>query len=282
MKTMRPDAQAPLTDPLDQASIGALINGRHGAPFDVLGPHKLADGNTPAWVVRAFLPGVEAAWVVPRVREGQQAAADAPSPMRSLHGAGLFSAIIPGEQQPYYVLRMRRAGGEATEIEDPYAFPPVLTDYDLYLIGEGTDERLYDKLGAHPKTIDGVPGVAFAVWAPNARRVSVVGDFNGWDDRAHPMRLRSPGIWELFLPGVGPGAVYKYAILSWNNEYRVLKADPVAFWAEVRPGTASRVFDLGGYEWGDRDWMEAQAERNALDGPISVYEVHTLSWRRAI
>src|SRR5262249_52403012 len=154
-----------------------------------------------------------------------------------LHGSGLFSAVMPGTRQPEYVLQVRRLGAEIIEVEDPYRFPTVLSDYDLYLIGEGSDERLYDKLGAHLFTFQGVKGVAFAVWAPNARRVSVVGDFNSWDDRTHPMRLRSPGIWELFIPGIRAGALYKYAILSWNRDYRVLKADPLAFEAEVRPGT---------------------------------------------
>src|SRR5262249_42715920 len=158
-----------------------------------------------------------------------------------------------------------------------YAFPPQLSDFDLHLIGEGKHYDLYEKLGAHPTQVDGVPGVRFAVWAPNARRVSVVGDFDGWDDRGHPMRLRSGGIWELFLPGVTSGANYKYAIHSWNQGYRMLKADPYAFWAEVRPGTASRVYELGGYHWNDGEWIARRAEHNGFDRPILIYEMSLLS-----
>jgi 1,4-alpha-glucan branching enzyme len=286
MQTIRPEAEIPFADPLDQATIGAIISGRHGAPFDVLGPHPIPLDGQRAWVVRAFLPGAQAVWVAPRTSDlategdgAQPTAAAEPIPMSLLHGYGLFSAFVPGERQPSYTLQVSRPGGETSEIEDPYAFPPVLSDFDLHLIGEGTHLELYKRLGAHPTTVHGVDGVAFAVWAPNARRVSVVGDFNGWDDRVHPMRLRSPGIWELFIPGAQVGAHYKYAILSWNNEYRVWKADPLAFYAEVRPGTASKVWDLGGYEWGDGEWIEQRQQQNALDGPISIYEVHPLSWR---
>jgi 1,4-alpha-glucan branching enzyme len=279
MTTTQPQSQAPISDPLDQASIGAVISGRHGAPFDVLGPHKLASGKSARWVVRAFMPGVEAVWVVLRPSARSRKTPIEPIPMTVLHDSGLFSASMPGIRQPNYIFQVRRPGAEISEVDDPYRFPTLLSDYDLYLMGEGSDERLYDKLGAHPLTLQGVDGVAFAVWAPNARRVSVVGDFNGWDERAHPMRLRSPGIWELFIPGIRAGAVYKYAILSWTSDYRVLKADPLAFEAEVRPGTASRVTDLSGYEWGDGEWMDTRAQHNALDGPISVYEIHAASWR---
>ncbi|HEX6123505.1 MAG TPA: 1,4-alpha-glucan branching protein GlgB [Ktedonobacterales bacterium] len=276
MKTARPGTPQALPDPLDQATIGAIITGRHGAPFDVLGPHQVTRDDQSYWLVRAFLPGASAAWVVPRATE--DGAEIAPIPMRLLHASGLFSAPVPGAERPRYALQVQR-GNETSEIADPYAFPPLLSDFDLHLIGEGTHNDLYARLGAHPTRVNEVDGVAFAVWAPNARRLSVVGDFNGWDDRAHPMRLRSPGIWELFLPGIPVGALYKYAILSWNNEYRVLKADPLAFAAEVRPGTASRVSDLGGYAWQDATWLEERPARNGLDSPISVYEVHAASWR---
>ncbi|MBF6591464.1 MAG: 1,4-alpha-glucan branching protein GlgB, partial [Ktedonobacterales bacterium] len=205
-------------------------------------------------------------------------------PLRALHAAGLFSAFVPSlepdEERPAYRLLVQRAGGELATVDDPYAFPPVLSDFDLHLIGEGKHLDLYERLGAHPMRLRGVDGVAFAVWAPNARRVSVVGDFNGWDERTHPMRLRAPGIWEVFIPGIAVGALYKYALLSWSHDYRVLKADPFAFEAEVRPGTASRVCELAGYAWGDGEWMmHERPGRNALDAPISVYEVHAGSWR---
>ncbi|MGZ3599334.1 MAG: 1,4-alpha-glucan branching protein GlgB, partial [Ktedonobacterales bacterium] len=202
--------------------------------------------------------------------------------MHKIHPAGFFSLLYPLDSTaspPMYRLDVQRPSGVIERIADPYAFPPLLTDYDLYLIGEGKHQDLFDKLGAHPRQINGVQGTAFAVWAPNARRVSVVGDFNGWDERVYPMRLRPNGIWELFIPDIVPGALYKYAILSWNHGYRAFKADPFAFAAEVRPGTASRIWDLSGYTWGDDQWSDDRTRRNALDAPISIYEVHAGSWR---
>jgi 1,4-alpha-glucan branching enzyme len=156
-----------------------------------------------------------------------------------------------------------------------------LTDYDLYLFGEGTHLRAYDKLGAHPGEVDGRQGVHFAVWAPNAERVSVVGDHNEWDPRSHPMQPRAlAGMWETFIPDIGTGALYKYHIDSRENNYQVDKADPYGYAAEVRPQTASRVWDLAGYSWGDGDWMASRKKKNSLDSPISIYEVHLGSWRR--
>ncbi len=267
--------RAPLGDPLDPRAIAALVAGRHGAPFDVLGPRvEQVDGQR-VWIVRAFLPGAQAVSVVPDEPDAR------PLPMRMLHPAGLFSLIVPGDATPNYRLDVLRQSGVTERIADPYSFPPLLTDYDLYLIGEGKHLELYHRLGAHPCQIGETHGVAFAVWAPDARRVSVVGDFNGWDQRIHPMRMRPNGVWELFLPDVQPGALYKYAILSWNRDYQELKADPFAFYAEVRPGTASRVWELGGYEWGDSGWMQTRQQRNAPDAPITVYELHIGSWRPA-
>ena len=155
-----------------------------------------------------------------------------------------------------------------------------LTDDDLYLFNEGSHYRLYEKLGAHPLSADGVEGTYFAVWAPNARQVSVLGEFNSWNRSSHPLHTRGQsGIWEGFIPGVGKGALYKYYIVSHHRGYRVEKADPLAFYYEVPPKTASVVWDLD-YSWGDQGWMEKRRERNALDAPISIYEVHLGSWRR--
>ena len=168
--------------------------------------------------------------------------------MSPLHETGLYSLVTPldgDESPPSYHLTIHFVSGVSLETRDPYALLPVLSEYDLYLLGEGKDLKLYDKLGSHPCTHQGVEGVLFAVWAPSARRVSVVGNFNGWDDRVSPMRMRPNGVWELFWPGLHVGEYYKYAILSWVKEYRVLKADPVGFSAEERPGTASCVVDLG-------------------------------------
>src|SRR5258708_5489931 len=156
-----------------------------------------------------------------------------------------------------------------------------LTDYDLHLFGEGTHLRAYEKLGAHPGEMDGRRGVHFAVWAPNAARVSVVGDHNGWDPRSHPMQPRAEaGLWETFIPDIGTGTLYKYHIVSRENGYEVDKADPYGYAAEVRPQTASRVWDLTAYSWGDQEWMGSRAKKNSLDSPISIYEVHLASWRR--
>jgi 1,4-alpha-glucan branching enzyme len=156
-----------------------------------------------------------------------------------------------------------------------------LTDYDLYLFGEGTHLRVYEKLGAHLGEAGGRRGVHFAVWAPNAERVSVVGDHSGWDPRSHPMQARAQaGLWETFIPGLGSGTLYKYHIVSRHNGYQVDKADPYGFAAEIRPRTASRVWDLSTYSWADNQWMANRKEKNSLDAPISIYEVHLASWRR--
>jgi len=158
---------------------------------------------------------------------------------------------------------------------------PFLTDYDLHLMAEGKHFRSYEKLGARLCEVTGVSGVYFAVWAPNARRVSVMGDFNGWDPETHPMRVRpEAGIWECFVPGVGPGALYKYRVISKHKDHRADKADPYGFAAEIRPQTASKVWDLSGYEWQDAKWMAERGRANALDAPVSIYEVHLGSWRR--
>ncbi|HEV2405079.1 MAG TPA: alpha-amylase family glycosyl hydrolase, partial [Ktedonobacterales bacterium] len=270
-----------LADPLDQGNIEALVLGRHGSPFDILGPHTAVIGGQSVWIVRAFLPGASEVSLAPHPSDdGERWALDAlRKPMTLLHPAGLYSLVAPGDASPQYRLMVKRDAGITQVIEDPYAFPPVLTPFDLHLIGEGKHLEIYNRLGAHPYELRGVAGVLFAVWAPNARRVSVVGDFNRWDERAHPMRMRTNGVWELFIPDLAPGALYKYAILSWNRAYQALKADPLAFAAEVRPGTASRVWDLTGYAWGDGEWMRERPDRGAPDRPMCVYEAHLGSWR---
>ena len=158
----------------------------------------------------------------------------------------------------------------------------TLSEFDLYLIGEGTHDRAYERLGAHLAEVAGQRGVQFAVWAPNAERVSVVGEFNNWNPESTPMRLhREAGVWEKFLPDIGSGTRYKYHVESRYGAYKVDKADPYGFWAEIRPQTASRVWDLDSYSWEDQSWMSERARNNSLDAPISIYEVHLGSWRRA-
>ena len=240
----------------------AILEGRHSDPFQYLGPHS-ENGRT---AVRAFLPEAQK---VDAVAPNGEAAA-----LTRIHGDGLFTGFLPNGSTSY-MLRAR-FGDRVVDLDDPYRFPPVLTDYDLYLLGEGTHQKLYEKLGAHPMVLEGVPGVAFVVLAPNAQRVSVVGDFNYWNPRRHPMRVRGLGYWELFIPHATSGDHYKFDIFSRQGEQLPLKSDPLAFAAEIRPSTASIVFDE---ERLPRPQPTA-ASINSLNGPVSIYEVHLGSWRR--
>jgi 1,4-alpha-glucan branching enzyme len=257
-------------------SIAQLVEGRLENPFEVLGPHVINDGGRKALAVRAFLPHLTQAWVVDPAHQ------EAHRPMRRVHPSGLFEAICPLSeevQQPRYVIEAADDSGRKYTMHDPYSFPQYLTDYDLHLLNEGRHWRLYDKLGAQLRSIDGVDGVNFAVWAPNATSVSVVGDFNNWDGRRHPMRKHIPsGFWELFVPGLGEGTIYKYQVR--HHDQVMDKSDPLGFAAEVPPRTASKVADLAHYHWHDGEWVGGRSTRNWLESPISVYEVHLGSWRR--
>jgi 1,4-alpha-glucan branching enzyme len=240
----------------------AVIEGRHSDPFHYLGPHL--EGDVP--LVRVFLPDAERVAIVDE--QGRERG------LERIHDAGLFEGRLSNGARRY---RLRACYGERqVEIEDPYRFPPILSDFDLYLLGEGTHVHLYDKLGAHPIRLDDVAGVAFAVFAPNATRVSVVGDFNSWDGRRHAMRVRGHGFWEIFVPEAAPGDKYKYEIIGPDGRMLPLKSDPVALAAEQRPRTASIVVDLDAFPRP----QPAPAKVNALDAPISIYEVHLGSWRR--
>ncbi len=240
----------------------AVIEGRHSDPFHYLGPH--VEGDVP--VVRVFLPDAEGVAIVDE--QGHE------SDLARIHDAGLFEGRLANGSQRYRV--RARYGERQLEIEDPYRFPPILSDLDLYLLGEGTHMHLYENLGAHPMVLDGVSGVAFAVLAPDARRVSVVGDFNAWDGRRHAMRVRGNGFWEIFVPEAEPGDKYKYEIIAPDGRMLPLKSDPLAFAAEPRPRTASIVVDLDAVPRP----QAAPANVNALNAPISIYEVHLGSWRR--
>ena len=179
-----------------------------------------------------------------------------------------------------YDLAITLGSGEKCRTRDPFSFLPTISEDDLFLFGRGDERRIYEKLGAHPRTIDGVAGTSFAVWAPNAKRVSVVGDFNGWDARHHPMRvLGRSGVWELFAPGCGVGSHYKFQILTQDG--RVLeKTDPFGFFFEIAPKTASIVWDNSQYAWSDSDWLQRRAEQDPRKLPMSVYELHLGSWRK--
>jgi 1,4-alpha-glucan branching enzyme len=262
---------------LSASDIHAIVRGEHGDPFGVLGPHLVRVGKNPAIAVRAFLPLADAAQVIPLP------SALHPRKMERVHPDGFFEALFPNRRELFpYRLQIVDGQGQVSEIDDPYRFPSILSDYDLHLLGEGTHYRAYEKLGARPRVVEGVPGVVFAVWAPNARRVSVVGAFNQWDGRRHPMRLHpGNGIWEIFVPGLAEGERYKFEIISRSGELLPLKADPYAFSFELEtPRTASVVWSLDGYAWGDAAWMAERPRRNALDSPIAIYEVHLGSWMR--
>jgi 1,4-alpha-glucan branching enzyme len=253
---------------IDHGAAKAIVEGRHGDPFSVLGLHKREAG----WVVTAFVPGAERLSVL-------TGKAGKPVEAMAIPGCdGLFCAALPRKSD----YRLRAEGHGATwEFDDPFRFGPVLGEMDEYLLGEGTHKRLWQVLGAHVVTHEGVEGTHFAVWAPNADRVSVVGDFNVWDGRRHPMRRRGPtGVWETFIPGLGEGATYKYEIRGHNGYVGPLKADPVGFGSEHPPANASVVRKIAG-EFHDQDWLAGRAARHTIDAPISIYEVHLGSWRRA-
>ncbi len=246
-------------------AVSAIVSGRHGDPFSILGLH---DG-----VARAFLPGAET--VEALTRDGTALGA-----LEPVDPAGFFSGPVNADAGTSLRYRATNAGGDWL-VTDPYCFGPVLGPMDDYYIAEGSHHRLFDKLGAHPIHHEGADGVHFAVWAPNALRVSVVGDFNTWDGRRHPMRLRrDTGIWEIFLPDVAPGVAYKYEVIGADGVRQPLKADPFAFFAELRPATASKVAPPLDHDWGDSGhrafWSAADPRRQ----PISIYEVHAGSWQR--
>ena len=251
---------------LDQQSARALALGTHDNPFAVLGPHDTREGR----VIRAFLPGATKVDVMRR-SDGAVLATLEPA-----NEFGLFEGLLD-ERGPY---RLRIAWPDAVhETEDPYSFGLLLGDLDLHLFGEGRHFELARCFGAQTVAIDGVNGVRFAVWAPNATRVAVVGDFNSWDRRRHPMRVRhGGGIWELFIPRVAPGSRYKYDIAGPGGIEVAWKADPVARQTEPPPGTASIVPQPDDHRWRDDAWMQSRGKRQAPDAPISIYEVHLSSW----
>ncbi|NJN87194.1 MAG: 1,4-alpha-glucan branching enzyme [Leptolyngbyaceae cyanobacterium SL_7_1] len=250
-----------------------IVWNQYQDPFEILGPHQIEQDGKTVWVVRAYLPHAEAVWVrLPEERKEY--------PMQSAHHPHFFECVLEVESLANYQLRVKEGDNERVAY-DPYAFrSPLVTEFDIHLFTEGNHHRIYEKLGAHLTEINGVSGVYFAVWAPNARNVSVLGDFNWWDGRKHQMRKVGNGVWELFIPGVGVGDRYKYEVK--NPEGHIYeKSDPYGFQQEVRPKTASVVADLDNYEWSDREWMEHRRHVDPLSQPVSVYEVHLGSWLHA-
>jgi len=265
--------------PPTQAEIEQIRRAEHADPFHYLGPHPVEREGEKRIAIRVFQPRATKVHVVP--------VGGAPSvAAQRINLDGIFEALLPFSDgvlgnPTAYRLRMAFADGRCEETYDPYAFPPLLTDFDLHLVGEGTHYQKYEKLGAHVREVAGVRGVHFGVWAPNARRVSVVGDFNGGDGRVNAMRGRgSSGIWEIFLPELREGMIYKFEIRSRLGDTPFLKADPYGFQAELRPKTGSIVADLSKYTWGDAEWMAAREKRDWLASPISIYEVHLGAWMR--
>ena len=250
------------------ADMEQLIALHHSDPHSILGAHPGPDGIT----IRAFRPGAKHVSAI--------AGKTHPWRMARVDERGLFEVLIKDRHEVFpYELRVHYSDSDMVTVRDPYAFPPTIGSLDLHLWGEGRHERIYEKLGAHAREIDGAAGFAFAVWAPNARGVSVVGDFNEWDGRIHMMRsLGTSGIWELFIPGIGTGARYKFEIRSWSGNV-LLKADPFAAATEAPPATASVTYQSS-FIFRDDNWMEARTRRDAVRAPLSIYEVHLGSWRR--
>ncbi len=255
----------------DTEAIRAVVTGRHGDPFSVLGPHARPDGSVG---ISVFAPDADTVEVIDAASGSTVVA------LEKIHAEGFYFARVDRHLPSGYRLRKRR-GPHAWETADPYAFGSTLGDLDVYLLGEGTHLHVYNRLGAHATSIDGVEGVSFAVWAPNASRVSVIGQFNAWDGRRHPMRKHpAAGVWDLFIPGLTPSDIYKYELLDANGHLLPQKADPVGQAQEVPPATASRVPDPSALAWGDQAWMDRRGAAQAVSAPVSIYEVHLGSWRR--
>jgi 1,4-alpha-glucan branching enzyme len=255
--------------PIDEMNV--FLAGAHPDPFGILGPHRIGDD----LAVRVLRPDAREVSVVLARKDEQR------FPAERLSGEGFFQAILPGvKRNVRYQLHLTGWDDSTAVVHDPYAYGPIMGDIDLHLFSEGNHLEIYEKFGAHLHTVGGVDGVYFAVWAPNAQRVSVVGDFNGWDGRTNPMRrLLGSGVWELFLPGVGEGVHYKFEIRT-PSGVLLLKSDPFALFNQHGVQTSSLVYNLDRYQWNDSEWMEARPARKLHTSPISIYEVHLGSWRR--
>ena len=250
------------------AAFDAIANGRHNDPFAVLGPHSAIKN----WTVRSWQPQAQSVELLDLNNELL-------ATMKKVHAGGVFEARLP---LPIVAYRLRLSeNGHSHIIDDAYRLPSPLGDLDRHLMREGRLDNLADKLGAHPMEIEGVKGVHFAVWAPNASRVSIVGNFNNWDGRRHPMRLHSAnGVWDIFIPSLCSGDTYKFEIADASGQLLPLKADPFARYMELAPGNASIVYE-DNYQWQDSDWLTQRQQSSTLDQPISIYEVHLGSWRRS-
>ncbi len=269
--------------PIDPNEIAALLHGSHDDPFRVLGPHRVGEDT----VIRIFRPEAKEIQVVAANDRSKVFPAD------RLHIEGLYQATVPNESPDFpYLVKVLAFDGSEHLLRDPYSYGPIMGEVDLHLFGEGNHKRLYDKFGAHLREIgppapgsgaaSGERGVYFAVWAPNAARVSVVGDFNFWDGRVNPMRkLVGSGVWEIFIPGVKEGAHYKYEIKTQTGGL-LLKSDPFGFFSQHGAQTSSLVYDLERYQWSDQQWMAERPQKQWHRSAVSIYEVHLGSWRRVV
>jgi 1,4-alpha-glucan branching enzyme len=257
--------------PVPASELEQLVRGEHGSPHSILGPHPY-DGDVTVRVLKPLAKRVT-------VRHG-----DGTSYELAHEQEGIWVGVLPGEDVPDYRVEVTYDDGHPHTVDDPYRFLPTLGEMDLHLVNEGRHELLWTVLGARvhhyqPPLGEPVTGTSFAVWAPAARAIRLKADFNSWDGREHPMRqLGESGVWELFVPGVGAGHAYKYVVLGADGQWRE-KADPMAFWAEVPPDTASRVYESS-HQWGDDDWMSSRPSKRHVQEPMSIYEMHLASWRR--
>ncbi|MBJ6125950.1 1,4-alpha-glucan branching protein GlgB [Microvirga splendida] len=269
MDEHRGASQSAGTRPAEPHSVAEIVSS--GDPFSILGPHEISPGR---WEIRAILPEADTVAVVDR--DGETVLA----PMERRLPEGLFVGTLSASQRPDYRLRIERQG--YTEVRhDPYSFGTFLSPDDVMRISDPASDAVYTKLGAHYLDLGGIEGFLFTVWAPNARRISVVGDFNSWDGRCHPMRQRHEGgIWELFIPDVKPEQRYKFEIAGPHGNLLALKADPIAFAAEQPPATASILKKGPQFEWQDANWMAARSAKNHRKEPMSIYECHLGSWAR--
>lgn len=263
-----------MTSTLSPEELSSLCDGSHGDPFKVLGLHKEDIEGNEKLVLRIYRPDAEAI----SVTIGSTKPVDIPR----VENTDLFELIFPRRKNlAAYTLTVTPKSGESFKLVDPYAFGPQVSDFDLQLWGEGNHKKAYEFMGAHPKTIDGVEGILFTVSAPIATRVSVIGNFNQWDGRVHRMRkYYDQGLWEIFIPGIELGTEYKYEIKTPVQDVPLKKADPYAFHAQLRPDTASKVYDLSGYDWSDDEWVNRRTSTQKMEAPISIYELHAGSWRR--
>ncbi len=264
-----------MTKFLKKEDVLKIVHGEHHDPFSILGLHQFASGNDKRYSIRAFVPTAASMAVISENKKNSA------RPMKKLHDDGFFELQFAKNKRPEsYKLQATDFQGNSWEFHDPYNFPVLLSEFDIYLYGEGNFYQMYEKFGAHLVEINGIRGVQFVVWAPNAKRVAVVGDFNGWDGRRHAMRQHPGiGVWEIFLPGIEEGAIYKYEIKTHDGHLRI-KTDPLGFRSELRPANASIVYDISRYRWHDEQWLQKRRNSDILHSPISVYEVHLGSWKR--